>query len=290
MSDGFSSRAVKGLQDSWLVAWRGGVTGATAMSIQVLTLMWMRTTVNYQYRYGTTTTTAFKTLYRDGGVLRFYRGLLPALVQAPLARFGDTFVNSGVTHFMNNEPTTKDLPVSVRSTVVSVAAAGWRVLLMPLDTIKTIMQVEGENGLKKLATKVRAHGLGAFYHSTLAASTAAFVAQYPWWGTFNALDVYLPQAQTQVHKLLRYAGIGLVATAASDTVSNSVRVLKTYRQTHDKIGYMEAARAVVATDGVAGLFGRGLKTKLVSNGVQGMLFTVAWKYFEMKRAEAAKTA
>lgn len=51
------------------------------MSTQVLTLMWLRTTINYQYRYGTGTKEALRTLYREGGVLRFYRGLGPALLQ-----------------------------------------------------------------------------------------------------------------------------------------------------------------------------------------------------------------
>lgn len=51
------------------------------MGIQVLSLMWLRTTVNYQYRHGSSMTTAFKTLYADGGVVRFYRGLAPALIQ-----------------------------------------------------------------------------------------------------------------------------------------------------------------------------------------------------------------
>ena len=31
---------------------------------------------------------------------------------------------------------------------------------------------------------------------------------------------------------------------------------------------------VLAKDGVIGLFGRGLKTKILANGLQGMLFTV----------------
>ena len=44
--------------------------------------MWMRTTMNYQYRYGTTTTQAMRKLYAEGGVLRFYRGITPALFQA----------------------------------------------------------------------------------------------------------------------------------------------------------------------------------------------------------------
>lgn len=37
-------------------------------------VMQMRTTINYQYRYGTSTMTAFNTLYKDGGIVRFYRG------------------------------------------------------------------------------------------------------------------------------------------------------------------------------------------------------------------------
>ncbi len=38
----------------------GGTSGAMAMAIQVTSLMWMRTTMNYQYRYGTTTTQAMR--------------------------------------------------------------------------------------------------------------------------------------------------------------------------------------------------------------------------------------
>merc|ERR1719163_2117278 len=74
----------------------GGMAGACATVLQVSTLMWMRTTMNYQYRYGTSTMTALKTLYAEGGIPRFYRGLLPALFQGPLSRFGDTAANTGI--------------------------------------------------------------------------------------------------------------------------------------------------------------------------------------------------
>lgn len=63
----------------------GGVPGMVAMAIQVLSLMWLRTTINYQYRYGTTTLEALKTLYAQGGIPRFYQGLAPALIQVLLA-------------------------------------------------------------------------------------------------------------------------------------------------------------------------------------------------------------
>ena len=43
--------------------------------------MWLRTTMNYQYRYGTGTREAMSTLYKQGGIGRFYQGLPYALMQ-----------------------------------------------------------------------------------------------------------------------------------------------------------------------------------------------------------------
>lgn len=37
--------------------------------------------MNYQYRHGTSFTVATRTLYHDGGIRRYYQGLLPALFQ-----------------------------------------------------------------------------------------------------------------------------------------------------------------------------------------------------------------
>jgi hypothetical protein len=42
---------------------------------------------------------------------------------------------------------------------------------------------------------------------------------------------------------------------------------------------MDAARAVVASDGLLGLFGRGLKTKILANGLQSIMFNVLWNLF-----------
>ena len=42
---------------------------------------------------------------------------------------------------------------------------------------------------------------------------------------------------------------------------------------------VEAARLVVLDDGVLGLFGRGLKTRILCNGLQGLLFSILWKLF-----------
>jgi hypothetical protein len=44
----------------------------------------------------------------------------------------------------------------------------------------------------------------------------------------------------------------------------------------------QAAKNVIASDGLIGLFGRGLKTKLIANGMQGLMFSVFWKAIEEK--------
>lgn len=40
---------------------------------------------------------------------------------------------------------------------------------------------------------------------------------------------------------------------------------------------MLTVQTVVDADGLLGLFGRGLKTKIISNGMQGLLFSVLWR-------------
>jgi hypothetical protein len=42
---------------------------------------------------------------------------------------------------------------------------------------------------------------------------------------------------------------------------------------------VEAAREIIAHEGVLGLFGRGLPTRLLTNGLQGLLFSMLWKLF-----------
>jgi len=78
--------------------------------------------------------------------------------------------------------------------------------------------------------------------------------------------------------LARNAAVGFCSSAVSDTVSNSVRVLKTTVQTSTTaITYQEALKTVIAKDGVSGLLFRGLVTKIISNGCQGILFSVLWR-------------
>lgn len=76
---------------------------------------------------------------------------------------------------------------------------------------------------------------------------------------------------------MRNAAIGCCASAVSDTCSNSLRVLKTIRQTSVSESYVAAAARVIGEDGVLGFLGRGLGTRLLVNVLQGALFNVVWE-------------
>ena len=125
------------------------------MVLQVLTLMPIRTIMNYQYRYGTTTTEAARTLYADGGYPRYYQGLTAALIQGPLSRFGDTAANAGILALLSSNTYMRKLPTLVKTIFASLAAACFRMILTPVDTIKTTMQTDGQAGLKILRERVR---------------------------------------------------------------------------------------------------------------------------------------
>ncbi len=66
-------------------------------------------------------------------------------------------------------------------------------------------------------------------------------------------------------------------------------MIKTTRQTFPHVvSYAEVVRTVVEKDGVLGLFGRGLKTRLIANGMQGLMFSVLYKVFLEWQADRTK--
>lgn len=260
----------------------GGLSGAAAMILQVLLLMPIRTIMNYQYRHGTSTTTATKTLYRDGGIGRYYQGMGAALFQGPIARFGDTAANAGILALLQSNGFLKQLPSPIQTIFASACAAAFRMLLTPIDTLKTTLQAQGPSGWRILRNRIKTDGIGSLWWGAFATAAATFVGHYPWFAVYNLLSETItePPKEQIGWWLLRAAFIGFCASVTSDTISNSLRVVKTYRQVNDtRISYTEAARKVIRQDGRLGLFGRGLKTRIIANGLQGILFSILWKLF-----------
>lgn len=270
----------------------GGTAGASASVVQVLSLMWLRTTMNYQYRYGGSLQNALSSLWSEGGIPRFYQGLPFALVQGPLTRFGDTAANVGIIVLLESLPETKDLPLPVKTACGSITAGLWRIFLMPVDSSKTACQVEGVDGLKRLWESVRESGPAPLYRGAVAQAAATTAGHFPWFLTFNFLNEHLPIISSSDDLLLslaRSAFVGMSASCVSDCISNSLRVIKTTKQTaqlgadssaQKELSYPDVIQIIIEKDGVVGLFGRGLQTRLLTNAIQGAAFSVLWKYFQ----------
>ena len=121
--------------------------------------------------------------------------------------------------------------------------------------------------------------------------------------TYNYVDGLLPTVLASDDLLLslaRSALLGICASSVSDISSNSLRVIKTTKQTArlgdvdvngvegndsttkgDKT-YQEIVQMIIEKDGLMGLFGRGLQTRLLTNCIQGAIFSVLFKYFQQQ--------
>jgi hypothetical protein len=201
----------------------------------------------------------------------------------PPDRFGDTAANVGMLALLDEFQTTTNLPIAVKTGAASLASSSFRIFLMPVDALKTTLQVQGASGLSILAEKVKVSGPRVLYHGAGATFAASWAGSMPWFTTFNYLQANIPKPEEgeAMKKFARNGGIGFAASVVSDTVSNSIRVIKTNKQTSKvAITYPEAIKGVITKDGVIGLFTRGLGTKIIANGMQGMMFSVLWKFFQ----------
>lgn len=136
------------------------------------------------------------------------------------------------------------------------SAAAFRMTLTPIDTLKTTLQAQGAIGTSLLRQRIKEHGVGSLWWGAFATAGATFAGHYPWFATVGYLATskiilltilqynFLTEAIQEPPKadlllwLLRLAFIGFVASVISDSISNSLRVVKTYRQVNDtKISY-----------------------------------------------------
>jgi len=153
---------------------------------------------------------------------------------------------------------------------------------MPIDTVKTTMQVTGQFNTVIEKIKTTPRGPFILYDGSLAAASATFVGHFPWFFTYNYLSNRIPEYKfDKMKELGRRALIGFCSSAVSDTISNSIRIIKVYKQSSlVALTYTQVIQNVLQESGWKGLFFRGLETKILSNGLQGVLFSILWKYFQ----------
>ncbi len=97
---------------------------------------------------------------------------------------------------------------------------------MPIDTSKTVMQVEGSGGLDRLRERVLESGPAPLYQGAIASAAATAAGHFPWFTTYNFLNDKLPTIVKEDDILLflvRSAVLGMSASCVSDIVSNSLR-------------------------------------------------------------------
>ena len=62
-------------------------------------------------------------------------------------------MNTGVMFYLNNNENTKNFSIGTKTFIGSCGAALWRINLMPIDTYKTTLQVNGPSGIQNLKIK-----------------------------------------------------------------------------------------------------------------------------------------
>ncbi|CAE7207523.1 unnamed protein product [Symbiodinium sp. CCMP2456] len=288
-----------------------GVAGGCAQVMYVFPLMWLRTIMEYQYKNGEGTVKVARTLYREGGVARFYRGLMLLGGTSVIWRYRTSdaaFAQSGEIPCLVAEAANElalsslakvEMPLALKTLCASVTAATFRVVILPLDAWKVNKQVHGKAGLQVLVRKATVNPL-SLWHGGLGVLVTGAFGHYPWFYTNNLLREILPPFEMRYGKHVRHAFIGFTSSVVADTICNPIRVLKVNRQTSlSRISYLEAAsrlcldlltwflalvramqaHGIIQKEGLMGLWSRGLKTRIFANGVQGSLFTVGWRYF-----------
>lgn len=258
-------------------AMKGGPAGLLAGLLQVLLFMWLRTVMNVQYYKGESFSSTVKELWKEGGIARFYQGIHWALLQAPLSRFGDAFANSWSLPLVSS--LLPGSPSFVGTALGVTLSSAFRLILLPIDTIKTASQVHGEAACSMLMAKVKEDGILQLWSGALASFAANWAQNFPWWFTLNTLEALWPAPADPSLAALRHGITGMISSIVADCIPNPLRVLKTVSQASPNVDaqYTDICNSVLKTDGLNGLLFRGLGTRILTNVLQGSFFSVAWR-------------
>lgn len=97
-----------------------------------------------------------------------------------MSRFVSTAANDGVQSFLASFPATKHWGPG-RTTIFGAIIVGIaRMILMPIDTCKTVLQVDSKDGFQSLLRRVRAGHFGVLYQGAIANAISSVMGHYPW--------------------------------------------------------------------------------------------------------------
>ena len=292
-----------------------GTSGAGAMYVNIFSLMWLYTTIAYQNVKGCSSYEAIQRLYSQGGIRRFYKGLIPAMLIGPMCRFGDTFSNHVVLHtFDDCLYCCQDFSIAFKTLPASILSAMYRLCIFPIDTLMTINQVKGcsfHSGLRRIFKKLQVTGVKGIYDGAGVSFAGNILSHWTWFTTYNYLnsafdakphlnsnknmnDKYKQQCRCYSSELdfdeisvsshrhrhfcLRNGIFGLFASITSDCLCNIFYVMKTNKQLNLKI--TSNSQVISKTGGWKRTIGRSLPLRIMGSGLQGFIFSISWSFFQ----------
>lgn len=69
---------------------------------------------------------------------------------------------------------------------VMLSAAAFRMILTPVDTLKTTLQAQGPSGTALLRQRIKKYGVSTLWWGAFATAGATFVGHYPWFATVRS--------------------------------------------------------------------------------------------------------
>tara|TARA_A100001015_G_C14857806_1_gene659062 strand:- start:99 stop:917 length:819 start_codon:yes stop_codon:yes gene_type:complete len=233
-----------------------------------------KTIIKYQYVNGTSIGVTFNNLLKNNSdKLRLFRGISPTMIKYSVGKMGET---SFYTYFNSID---KEYNKIEKLVLTSSFVTLWRVNLMPFDTLSNTLQVHGRKGYSIITKRIDSYGIGTLYSGTSIYGVINFINCFTWFGIFNTMNGII---SNDVNKDLKNGIVGFTSTLGSDILNNPLRIIKTYKQSHNSsISYKDSFNEILRdSGGYKNYFIRGLGIKTLLNCLTSSLYVIMWKRLE----------
>jgi hypothetical protein len=109
-----------------------GVSGACAVVIQGISVIWAENILKKQRATNQTIIQCASKMVKTHGVMSLFKGTFPLICYNSFARFGDVSSNIIVLNYFKHQNSVKDTPIFVQSWFSWALATTYRILITPL--------------------------------------------------------------------------------------------------------------------------------------------------------------
>lgn len=232
-----------------------------AGTIQTSFLIKLRVVNKYQQRYGYGICKSIRELYKEGKILRFTRGIIPATIENSLTKTGDIFIYNYVKETYKNEPVLK------QSALIGFFSSAHKLFLTPLETLSVNYHVYGD--------KANYNNLSLYNGGT----SILFLNMFSSTIWFSFFLFFEDKTKYYENTSIVNGFNGAASSVCTTLILNPIQVLKTYRQTRN-ISYLGCLKEMVKKTSVFNTLYRGISSRLLIKALESSLFVMLWKKFE----------